>query len=93
MSTAVETPKRKAIWWGVNAIVLIYAFIPVLWIISLSVKPDAILNDGSFFPSQYTGEHYEAIFQNDSFTRALINSIGICLISTFIAIVVGTMAA
>ena len=93
MSTVIETPKTKAIWWGVNALVLLYAFIPVVWIISLSFKPDAILNDGKFFPSQLTGEHYSQIFQNSDFTRSLINSIGICVISTFIAIVVGTMAA
>jgi len=93
MSTAIETPRSKAIWWGVNVLVLIYAFVPVLWIISLSVKPDGILNDGKFWPSQFTTEHYTAIFGNDDFTRALINSIGIGLISTFIAIVIGTMAA
>src|SRR5690606_9788028 len=93
MSAAIATPKTKAIWWGVNILVLLYAFIPVIWIVSLSLKPDAVLNDGRFFPSQLTGEHYEAIFQNNDFTRALINSIGICLISTFIAIIVGTMAA
>lgn len=93
MSTAIETPKSKAIWWAVNALVLFYAFVPVIWIVSLSLKPDATLNDGRFFPSQLTGEHYEAIFKNDDFTRALINSIGICLIATFIAIIVGTMAA
>ncbi|WP_313405678.1 carbohydrate ABC transporter permease [Aeromicrobium sp.] len=93
MSTAIETPRRKATWWIVNAIVLVYAFVPVLWIISLSVKPDGILNDGSFFPSAFTTEHFEAIFKNDDFTRALINSIGICLIATFIALIVGTMAA
>ncbi len=52
MSTAVETPKSKAIWWGVNAIVLLYAFIPVIWIISLSLKPDATLNDGRFLPAR-----------------------------------------
>jgi multiple sugar transport system permease protein len=93
MSTSTETSRSKAIWWGVNAIVLLYAFIPVVWIISLSLKPDATLNDGSFLPGKVTSEHYEAIFANDSFTRALINSIGICLIATFIALIVGTMAA
>ena len=36
---------------------------------------------------------YTQIFQNDDFLRALGNSIGICLISTFVALVLGTMAA
>jgi multiple sugar transport system permease protein len=38
-------------------------------------------------------EAYTAIFKNDDFIRALINSIGICIIATFIALLLGTMAA
>jgi ABC-type glycerol-3-phosphate transport system permease component len=88
-----ETTQRKLIWWGVNIIVLLYAFIPVFWIVSLSLKDDASLNDGKYFPVSPSGENYTSIFNNDDFIRALINSIGICLISTAVAIVFGTMAA
>jgi multiple sugar transport system permease protein len=88
-----ETTNRKLMWWGVNTVVLLYAFIPVIWIVSLSLKDDASLNDGKYFPVSPSSENYSAIFQNEDFTRALINSIGICLISTGIAIVFGTMAA
>ncbi|HET6533654.1 MAG TPA: carbohydrate ABC transporter permease [Actinoplanes sp.] len=88
-----ETTQRKLIWWGVNIVVLLYAFIPVFWIVSLSLKDDATLNDGRYFPVSPSGENYTAIFNNNDFIRALINSIGICLISTGIAIVLGTMAA
>jgi len=80
-------------WWGVNAIVLLYAFVPVVWILSLSLKNSATLNDGKYFPTQPTGASYSAIFSNPDFLRALANSIGICLISTGIALVFGTMAA
>jgi multiple sugar transport system permease protein len=80
-------------WWGVNIVVLLYAFIPVIWIVSLSLKDDATLNDGKYIPVSPSGENYSAIFQNEDFTRALINSIGICLIATAVAIVFGTMAA
>ena len=88
-----ETTQRKLMWWGVNILVLLYAFIPVIWIISLSLKDDATLNDGKFLPVSPTGDSYAAIFSNPDFLRALLNSIGICLIATFIAIVFGTMAA
>ena len=70
-------------WWGVNVLVLLYAFVPVVWIISLSLKDDATLNDGNYLPVSPTGESYAAIFTNPDFLRALINSIGICLIATF----------
>jgi multiple sugar transport system permease protein len=88
-----ETTNRKFMWWGVNILVLLYAFIPVIWIISLSLKDPGTLNDGKFFPVSPTGTSYAAIFTNPDFLHALVNSIGICLISTFIAIVLGTMAA
>jgi multiple sugar transport system permease protein len=88
-----ETTQRKLIWWGVNAVVLIYAFVPVFWIVSLSLKDDATLNDGKFVPVSPSTENYVSIFGNTDFLRALVNSIGICLIATGIAIVLGTMAA
>ncbi|MCW2819018.1 MAG: Binding-protein-dependent transport system inner rane component [Marmoricola sp.] len=93
MAAITETPARKAGWAAADVLVLIYAFIPVIWIISLSLKGGDTLNDGKFLPSKPTAEAYTTIFKNDDFIRALINSIGICLISTFVALVLGTMAA
>ncbi|GID91694.1 carbohydrate ABC transporter permease [Amorphoplanes digitatis] len=88
-----ETTNRKLMWWGVNAIVLLYAFVPVIWIVSLSVKDDATLNDGKYLPTSPSDDSYTAIFSNQDFLRALFNSIGICIIATAIAIAFGTMAA
>src|SRR5690242_3169743 len=88
-----ETTNRKLTWWGINIIVLLYAFIPVVWILTLSLKDPSTLNDGKYFPVSPSWDSYAKIFTNDDFIRALINSIGICLISTFVAIVFGTMAA
>ena len=93
MSAQTETRGKKVGWTTVNILVLLYAFIPVVWIISLSLKGGDTLNDGNFIARNPTGEAYTQIFQNDDFLRALLNSIGICLISTFIALVLGTMAA
>jgi multiple sugar transport system permease protein len=88
-----ETAQRKWAWTGVNAIVLLYAFIPVIWIVSMSLKDDGSLNDGKFLPVSPSLDSYKQIFADNEFTRALINSIGICLIATFVALVFGTMAA
>lgn len=88
-----ETGRSKATWIIVDIIVLLYAFIPVFWIISLSLKGSATLNDGNYFPRSITFESYQQIFTNNDFTRALINSIGICIIATFIALLLGTFAA
>ena len=91
META--TTQRKLGWWAINVLVLLYAFIPVVWILSLSLKDSATLNDGDYLPVSPSGNSYAAIFSNPDFLRALANSIGICLIATLIAIVFGTMAA
>jgi multiple sugar transport system permease protein len=93
MAAMTETPRAKVGWGVANVIVLIYAFVPVIWIISLSLKGEDTLNDGKYLPANPTGDAYSKIFDSDDFVRALINSIGICVISTFIALVLGTMAA
>ncbi|MBW8483315.1 carbohydrate ABC transporter permease [Actinomadura parmotrematis] len=84
---------RTARWSVINLVVLLYALIPVAWIASLSFKDPSSITDGSFWPRKWTWSNYTGIFHNDDFVRGLINSIGIGLISTVIAIVIGTMAA
>ena len=93
MAALTETPAKKLGWAAADIIVLLYAFIPVVWIISLSLKGPDTLNDGKFLPGNPVTTAYSDIFKNDDFIRALINSIGICVISTFVALVLGTMAA
>ncbi|WP_330270923.1 carbohydrate ABC transporter permease [Lentzea sp. NBC_00516] len=88
-----ETPAKKWGWGVLNTVVVIYALIPVLWIVSLSFKSSATLSDGNFIPREWSLENYQNIFSTSEFTRALINSIGIAIIATAIAVVFGTMAA
>jgi multiple sugar transport system permease protein len=92
MGGAVSTG-RKVRWSLVNIIVLVFSLVPVLWIISLSFKTKDTLTDGSFIPKSWTLQNYADIFQTDDFLRALVNSIGIAIIATVIAVVLGTMAA
>jgi multiple sugar transport system permease protein len=90
-----EADTRGGKWrWGlVDLVVVAYALIPVLWILSLSLKTTATLTDGRFVPREWTLDNYRTIFDTDQFVRALVNSIGIALISTAISVVLGTMAA
>ncbi|MFD8733626.1 carbohydrate ABC transporter permease [Streptomyces sp. NPDC059618] len=85
--------RRTSGWAVVNVLVILYALFPVWWIVALSFKDPSTLTDGNFIPTKWTWENYRGIFQTSEFTRALINSIGIALISTVIAVVLGTMAA
>ncbi|SDM05949.1 carbohydrate ABC transporter permease [Lentzea albidocapillata] len=88
-----ETPAKKWGWGVLNTVVVIYALVPVLWIVSLSFKSSKTLADGNFIPREWSLENYQNIFSTSEFTRALINSIGIAVIATAIAVVFGTMAA
>jgi multiple sugar transport system permease protein len=84
---------RATGWTVVNILVVLYALFPVLWILSLSLKPTSTVKDGKLIPSEITFDNYKGIFSGGIFTSALVNSIGIGLITTVIAVVVGGMAA
>ncbi|MEJ3656774.1 carbohydrate ABC transporter permease [Actinomycetes bacterium KLBMP 9759] len=93
MADASSTASRKTWWVVADVVVILYALVPVLWILSLSFKTADTITDGSFIPRSWTFENYAQVFQIDLFTSALVNSIGISIIATVLAVVVGTMAA
>ncbi len=80
-------------WIAADLVVVIAAMIPVLWILSLSLKPPEQATDGRIIPAEFSLENYEGIFEQDLFTAALRNSIGIALIATVIAVALAAMAA
>ena len=84
---------RRAWWVIVDVLVVVYALFPVLWILSLSLKPTSTVKDGKLIPGEVTFDNYRGIFRGDLFGPALRNSIGIGLITTVIAVVIGAMAA
>ncbi len=88
-----QTGSKKAWWTIANVLVVLYAVVPLMWIVSLSFKTPGTVKDGSFIPKEWTFENYTGIFEAGDFTAALRNSIGIGLITTFIAVLLGTMAA
>jgi multiple sugar transport system permease protein len=85
--------RRAAAWVTVDAMVLVYALLPVLWILSLSLKPTSTVKDGKLIPSSPTFDNYRGIFRGNFFSSALINSVGIGVTTTVIAVVIGAMAA
>ncbi|MGW9310567.1 carbohydrate ABC transporter permease [Saccharomonospora azurea] len=93
MAINTVTTARKARWALIDIIVVVYALVPVLWIVSLSFKTKETLADGNFIPRAWTLDNYREIFATDEFIRPLINSIGIAIIATVIAVVLGMMAA
>jgi multiple sugar transport system permease protein len=93
MGAELVGTRRTAIWAVIDTVVVVYALLPVLWILSLSLKPTSTVKDGKLIPSSVTLANYRGIFRGDFFSSALINSVGIGLITTVIAVVLGAMAA
>ena len=93
MTMGTVTTGRRVRWGLVDILVLVFALVPVLWVVSLSFKTKDTLTDGAFIPQSWTWQNYADIFQTSEFLLALVNSIGIAIIATLIAVVFGTMAA
>ena len=86
-----------ALWSIAIVLVVVFALIPVLWLISISLKPPDELTDQRFIPSSVSFDNYKSLFEggiDDSpFIKPLINSILIALITTVIAIVLASFCA
>ena len=88
-----STSGRRLGWATADAVVIVAALLPVAWILSLSVKTEAALKQNTLWPSEVTLDNYRGIFQTSLFTRALVNSIGIAVLSTLVSVVLASMAA
>ena len=66
---------------------------PFFWQALTSVRPDAeLLPLASLLPSRLTAVHYEVVLAKSLMSRALLNSLGVALISTAIAVGLGALA-
>jgi len=86
--------RRSTLGWAVAGTgVVLYALLPVAWIVSLSFKAGDDIVNRRFLPRVWTLENYRTVFGTDIFTSALRNSIAIALIATFVSVVLATLAA
>jgi multiple sugar transport system permease protein len=84
---------ERALWALSGGVVIVFALTPVLWIVSLSLKPAADLNDRRFVPQALTWDHFGAVFSDPQFPSALINSLGIASIATVLAVGLAMLAS
>jgi len=92
MSSATRT--KIGTWVGF-LFILVWCLLPVVWIISLSFKGPTETAAGSpqFLPKEWTTQNYSDIFNDSDFKDSLINSFGIAAISTFLSVILATLAA
>src|SRR5918998_1669450 len=92
---APKPQKQGTPWWMWVAVaaIVIFCLFPFYWLINLSLKTGADLSESSFLPPSPSLDNYESIFNNAQFTRALLNSAIISVVTTILAIVVGSFCA
>lgn len=89
----MSTLSDQLFWRGGLLLALSYALLPVVWLISLSLKRPADLNDRLFFPANISLENYRSVFNDGQFPAALGNSLGIACIATLLSVILATFAA
>ena len=94
----MQRGSREYALWAIGELLIIaFALIPVLWILSLSLKTPETVADQSFIPQDWSLDSYKTLFEggiDDSpFIKPLINSLGIALITTVISITLAAFAA
>ncbi len=89
-------PRAYLGWWLALLAILVYALIPVVWLLSLSFKTPATVSDKKFLPQDVTLDNYTTLFEgglDSPLLRPLINSVSIALIATVIAVSLAAFTA
>lgn len=81
------------LWTAGSAAAVVWALAPVAWLVSLSLKAPAELGEGRFLPRVPTLASYRAIFAEEQFRAALVNSLGVASIATLLAVLLASFAA
>ena len=91
----MNATRNKIGTWVGFLLILVWCLLPVVWIISLSFKGPTETAAGSpqFLPKEPTLQNYTDIFNNSDFRDSLVNSFGIAAISTFLSVILATLAA
>jgi multiple sugar transport system permease protein len=90
-----KTGQPRTPWWMWLAVVAIVLFclFPFYWLVNTSLKTGADLSSSSLIPPSPTLDNFESIFNDSNFTTALKNSAIVALVTTALALIVGSFCA
>ena len=72
----------------------VWTVLPMYWIVATSIKPNLLIyREASFVPSQITGDHFNFVLTKTPFLHYVQNSLIVTLVTTGMAMVIGTLAA
>lgn len=93
---------NRILFWLVIIFIFIYMLFPFYWAVNSSLKSEAQLQmapttfvplDPETLEFSPTFRNYVAIFKDGQFTRGLVNSAIVAILTTLLALVVGSLAA
>jgi multiple sugar transport system permease protein len=89
--------REYAQWTVALVLIVVFALLPVVWLISISLKDPSQIADGRFIPQTFSLDSYKSLFEGgfdgSPFLHPLVNSIAIALITTVVAIVLASFTA
>ena len=88
---AADTGWRHA----VTAVVLVFALIPIVYVVSAAFNPNGTLSATSLLPDSFSLTSFERLFGDDNipFARWFLNSMVIAIPAAFISIFISSLAA
>jgi multiple sugar transport system permease protein len=92
---APPSAQQRTPWWMWLAVVAIVLFclFPFYWLVNTSLKTGADLSTSALLPPNPTLDNFESIFNDSNFTTALKNSAIVALVTTALALIVGSFCA
>lgn len=85
----------RTLFWLLILFIFVYMLFPFYWALNSSLKTETELQKtpATFWPNNATLINYRAVFQNDKFTRGLLNSAIVATSTTALCLVTGSFGA
>ena len=89
-----QSPISLALRYGLAFILILFAILPALWVVSSSLNPAKSLGGGTFFPANPSLINYNELVTNEFFpyVQWFINSLKIATITTFATVFITCLA-
>src|SRR3954452_9619858 len=93
-SKAARNKDRVPWWmWVAVAVIVLFCLFPFYWLINISLKNGVDLQSSRLIPPHPTLNNHKSVFENPDFTKALRNSAIVALVTTALALTVGSFCA
>ena len=91
----LATLRSKIGFYGLSVALLLFAVLPLIWLLSTSVKPlgEAFSITPSLIPRHFTLEHYYSAFSRYNVGTYFKNSIIVAVLTTILCLIVSSYAA